>query len=153
MENFYPAITGYAVIDVLRNHMLIHKVVHTSIPAHFFISCKGRNNRPRELCTSLHQRFQRENRTRARPSHVRRSPPIDLVIPDCRLERVVGPSRRVRWDNIHMPVEKYLRPFALAPEVGLKGPRPNTTATPKGEGEGPSIRLNTRVDVVPADAS
>ncbi len=37
------------------------------------------------------------------------------------------------------------------PEVGLKGPRPNTYATLKGEGEGPGILLNGHVDVVPAD--
>ena len=36
------------------------------------------------------------------------------------------------------------------PEVGLKGPRPNTYATLKGEGPGPSILLNGHVDVVPA---
>ncbi len=36
------------------------------------------------------------------------------------------------------------------PEVGLKGPRPNTYATLKGEGPGPSVLLNGHVDVVPA---
>ncbi len=36
------------------------------------------------------------------------------------------------------------------PEVGLKGPRPNTYATLKGEGPGSSILLNGHVDVVPA---
>ncbi len=36
------------------------------------------------------------------------------------------------------------------PEVGLKGPRPNTYATIKGEGEGPRVLLNGHVDVVPA---
>ena len=39
------------------------------------------------------------------------------------------------------------------PEVGLKGPRPNTYATLNGEGEGPRILLNGHVDVVPADPS
>jgi succinyl-diaminopimelate desuccinylase len=41
----------------------------------------------------------------------------------------------------------------VSPEVGLKGPRPNTYATLKGEGEGPWILLNGHVDVVPADPS
>src|SRR5213594_411108 len=41
----------------------------------------------------------------------------------------------------------------VSPEVGLKGPRPNTFATLKGEGEGPKILLNGHVDVVPADPS
>src|SRR5207237_7572206 len=41
----------------------------------------------------------------------------------------------------------------VSPEVGLKGPRPNTYATLKGEGEGPEILLNGHVDVVPADPS
>src|SRR5436189_3629065 len=41
----------------------------------------------------------------------------------------------------------------VSPEVGLKGPRPNTFATLKGEGEGPRILLNGHVDVVPADPS
>jgi succinyl-diaminopimelate desuccinylase len=39
----------------------------------------------------------------------------------------------------------------VSPEVGLKGPRPNTYATLKGEGTGPQILLNGHVDVVPAD--
>ena len=39
------------------------------------------------------------------------------------------------------------------PEVGLKGPRPNTYATLKGESDGPKILLNGHVDVVPADPS
>ena len=39
------------------------------------------------------------------------------------------------------------------PEVGLKGPRPNTYATLEGEREGPKILLNGHVDVVPADPS
>lgn len=36
------------------------------------------------------------------------------------------------------------------PEVGLKGPRPNTFVTLKGEAPGPSVLLNGHVDVVPA---
>jgi succinyl-diaminopimelate desuccinylase len=39
----------------------------------------------------------------------------------------------------------------VSPEVGLKGPRPNTYATINGEREGPKILLNGHVDVVPAD--
>jgi len=39
------------------------------------------------------------------------------------------------------------------PEVGLKGPRPNTYATISGESGGPKILLNGHVDVVPADPS
>ena len=41
----------------------------------------------------------------------------------------------------------------VSPEVGLKGPRPNTYATLKGEDEGPRTLLNGHVDVVPADPS
>src|SRR5947199_3677782 len=41
----------------------------------------------------------------------------------------------------------------VSPEVGLKGPRPNTYAILKDEGEGPKILLNGHVDVVPADPS
>src|SRR2546426_3992922 len=41
----------------------------------------------------------------------------------------------------------------VSPEVGLKGPRPNTHATLKGESEGPWVLLNGHVDVVPADPS
>ena len=41
----------------------------------------------------------------------------------------------------------------VSPEVGLKGPRPNTYATLKGEREGPWVLLNGHVDVVPADPS
>ena len=39
----------------------------------------------------------------------------------------------------------------VSPEVGLRGPRPNTYATLKGEKEGPWVLLNGHVDVVPAD--
>jgi succinyl-diaminopimelate desuccinylase len=39
----------------------------------------------------------------------------------------------------------------FSPDVGLKGPRPNTYATLKGEGPGPRILLNGHVDVVPAN--
>jgi succinyl-diaminopimelate desuccinylase len=41
----------------------------------------------------------------------------------------------------------------VSPEVGLKGSRPNTYATLKGDAEGPWILLNGHVDVVPADPS
>ena len=41
----------------------------------------------------------------------------------------------------------------VSPEVGLKGARPNTYATMKGEREGAKILLNGHVDVVPADPS
>src|SRR5438094_10536399 len=39
----------------------------------------------------------------------------------------------------------------VSPEVGLKGPQPNTYATLRGEGDGPKMLLNGRVDVVRAD--
>ena len=39
----------------------------------------------------------------------------------------------------------------VSPEVGLKGPRPNTYATLKGERPGPQLLMNGHVDVVPAD--
>src|SRR2546428_137655 len=58
----------------------------------FFVRGKRGSNRPRKLCTSLDQRLQRIDRTSVRPFHIRRAPPVDLVIPDSRLERVVGPS-------------------------------------------------------------
>jgi succinyl-diaminopimelate desuccinylase len=41
----------------------------------------------------------------------------------------------------------------VSPEVGLKGPRPNTYATLEGEEGGPWILMNGHVDVVPADPS
>src|SRR6266571_5595579 len=152
MENFYPAITGYAIVDILRNHMLIDKIVDPSIPAHFLVRCKCRNNGPREFCTSLHQGFQRENRTSVRPLHVSRSPPIDLVIPDCRIEWVVGPSRRVRRNNIHMPIEKNLRAVTLALESRIRiRPRtlqPDLRANPlfdRGLGNMAHRRRNTQL--------
>jgi succinyl-diaminopimelate desuccinylase len=39
----------------------------------------------------------------------------------------------------------------VSPEVGLKGARPNTYATLKGEAPGPQVLMNGHVDVVPAD--
>jgi succinyl-diaminopimelate desuccinylase len=41
----------------------------------------------------------------------------------------------------------------VSPEVGLKGPRPNTYATLEGEEKGPWILMNGHIDVVPADPS
>jgi len=41
----------------------------------------------------------------------------------------------------------------VSPELGLKGPRPNTYATLNGDGQGPQILLNGHVDVVPAEPS
>ena len=51
----------------------------------------------------------------------------------------------------HIPEASMRR--RVSPEVGLKGPRPNTYATVKGEGDGPWVLLNGHVDVVPADPS
>src|SRR5207245_11582265 len=72
MEHFYPAISGNTIVDILRNHMLIHKKVDAGVPAHLFVCCKSRSNRPSELCTSFHQRLQRKDRARVRPFHIRR---------------------------------------------------------------------------------
>src|SRR5438477_12915596 len=41
----------------------------------------------------------------------------------------------------------------VSPEVGLRGPRRNTDATLKGEGEGPWVLLNGYVDVFTAAPS
>jgi succinyl-diaminopimelate desuccinylase len=41
----------------------------------------------------------------------------------------------------------------VSPEVGLKGPRPNTYATLEGEEKGPWILMNGHIDVVPANPS
>ena len=56
-----------------------------------------------------------------------------------------------------VPSVSYIPQAALrkrvSPEVGLEGPRPNTYATLRGDGDGPQILLNGHVDVVPADPS
>src|SRR5438552_2833096 len=92
MKHLYSTIRRDAIVDVLRNHMFIHQMVDAGVPSHLLVGGKSWNNRSTKLHTSLNQRLQRKDRTRVRPFHVSRAPPIDLTIHDRRLERVVGPS-------------------------------------------------------------
>src|SRR5207245_828141 len=64
MEHLYPAVCGNTIIDILRDHMLVHKIVDTGVPAYLLVRGKSRNNRPPELYTGFHQRFQRIDRAR-----------------------------------------------------------------------------------------
>ncbi len=92
----------------------------------------------------------------------------DLVDLTCRLvsiDTTVPPGRN--YPKISQVLASELKDLGVTPfvssipeatirrrvntEVGLKGPRPNTYATIKGEHEGPKILLNGHVDVVPAD--
>ena len=94
----------------------------------------------------------------------------DLVDLTCRLVSInttVPPG--LNYDKISHVLASEIKDLGVAPsvstipevnlrrrvshEVGLKGPRPNTYATLKGEREGPKVLLNGHVDVVPADPS
>ena len=91
----------------------------------------------------------------------------DLVDLTCRMVNIdttVPPGRK--YPKISQVIAAELKDLGVTPsvryipeaiirrkvdsEVGLKGPRPNTYATLKGEGPGPRILLNGHVDVVPA---
>src|SRR2546422_1064099 len=127
-------------------------MVDAGVPSHLLIRGKSRSDGPSKLCTSLDQRLQRKDRTSVRPFHISRPPPVNLTIPNRGLERVVGPSQRVRWDNIHMPVEKYLRTVTLALEsrVSIRSGtlKPDLRANPsfdRGLGNMAHRRRNTQL--------
>src|SRR5437899_1614275 len=121
MEHFDSTICRNTIVDILRYHMFIHQMVNASVSSNLLVLRKCSNNRSTKLHTGLDQRLQRKDRTSVRPLHISRTPPIDLTIPDRWLERVIRPSRRVRGDNVHMPVEKNLRTVTLSLEsrVGI----------------------------------
>src|SRR5438552_10004043 len=124
VQSLNPAICRETIIHILRNHLLVNKIIHTAIPAHFLVSGKRRSNPPAELGTRLNKRFHRKYLAGVRPFHVRSTPPIDLAILDHRLKRIMRPSRRISRDHINVPIEEDPRSLALTFEssVGV-GPR------------------------------
>src|SRR6266480_5625912 len=124
MQCLNPTICRETIIHILRNHVLVNKIIHTAIPAHLLISGKRRSNPPAELRASLNKRFHRKYLAGVRPFHVSSTSPIDLAILDHRLTRIMRPSRWISRDHINMPIEKDPRSLTLTFESGIGvGPR------------------------------
>src|SRR6266705_2397066 len=119
MQCLNPTICRETIIHILRNHVLVNKIIHTAIPAHLLISGKRRSNPPAELRASLNKRFHRKYLAGVRSLHVSSTSSIDLAILDHRLKRIMGPSRWISRDHINMPIEKDPRSLTLTLEGGV----------------------------------
>src|SRR5437879_477814 len=119
VQSLNPAICRETIIHILRNHVLVNKIIHTAIPAHLLISGKRRSNPPAELRASLNKRFHRKYLAGVRSLHVSSTSSIDLAILDHRLKRIMGPSRWISRDHINMPIEEDPRSLALTFESGV----------------------------------
>src|SRR6266705_928481 len=119
MQRLNPAICRETIINILRNHVLVNKKVHTAIPAHLFVRRKRRSYPSAELGACLNKRFHRKYLAGVRSFHVSSTSPIDLAILDHRLKRIMRPSGRISRDHIDMPIEKDPRPLALTFESGV----------------------------------
>src|SRR5256712_154600 len=119
MQRLNPAICRETIINILRNHVLVNKIIHTAIPAHFLVSRKRRSDPPAELCARLNKRFHRKYLAGVRSFHVRSTPPIDPAILDHRLKRIMRPSRWISRDHIDMPIEEDPRSLILTFEGGV----------------------------------
>ena len=83
---------------------------------------------------------------------------IDTTVPPGNNYPKISQVLASELKDLHItPSVSYIPETALRrradPDLGLKGPRPNTYATLKGETEGPKFLLNGHIDVVPADPS
>src|SRR5438552_8693418 len=124
VQSLNPAICRETIIHILRNHVLVNKIIHTAIPAHFLISGKRRSDPSAELCAGLDKRFHRKYLAGVRSFHVRSTSPVDLAILDHRLERIMRPSGWVSRDHVYVPIEEDPRSLALTFESGVGvGPR------------------------------
>src|SRR6266567_198661 len=106
MQRLNPAICRETIIHIPSNHVLVNKIIHTAIPAHFLISGKRRSDPSAELCAGLDKRFHRKYLAGVRSFHVRSTSPVDLAILDHRLKRIMRPSRWISRDNIDMTIEE-----------------------------------------------
>src|SRR5438128_12453535 len=124
VQSLNPAICRETIIHILRNHVLVNKIIHTAIPAHFLISGKRRSDPSAELCAGLDKRFHRKYLAGVRSFHVRSTSPVDLAILDHRLKRIMRPSRWISRDHIDMTIEEDPRSLTLTLESGIGvGPR------------------------------
>src|SRR2546422_2288300 len=119
MQRLNPAICRETIIHILRNHVLVNKIIHTAIPAHLLVSRKRRSDPPAELGANLNKRFHRKYLAGVRPFHVSSTSPIDPAILDHRLKRIMRPSRWISRDHIDMPIEENPRSLALTFESGV----------------------------------
>src|SRR5207245_3596484 len=99
--------------------VLVNKIIHTAIPAHFLVSSKRWSNPPAELGARLNKRFHRKYLAGVRPFHVSGTSTIDLAILDHRLKRIMRPARWISRDHIDMPIEEDPRSLALTFESGV----------------------------------
>src|SRR6266704_3006185 len=119
MQRLNPAICRETIIHILSNHVLVNKIIHTAIPAHFLVRGKRRSNPPAELGACLNKRFHRKYLAGVRPFHVSSTSTKDLAILDHRLKRIMRPSRWISWDHIDMPIDEDPRSLALTFESGV----------------------------------
>src|SRR2546428_4888150 len=98
MQRLNPAICRETIIHILRNHVLVNKIIHTAIPAHLLVSRKRWSDPPAELGANLNKRFHRKYLTRVRSFHVSSTSPIDLAILYHRLKRIMRPSGWISRD-------------------------------------------------------
>src|SRR3989442_7058929 len=119
VQSLNPAICRETIIHILRNHVLVNKIIHTAIPAPLFVSRKRRSDPPADLGASLNNRFHRKYLAGVRSFHVRSTSPVDLAILDHRLKRIMRPSGRISRDHIDMPIEEDPRSLALTIEGGV----------------------------------
>src|SRR5437899_7668928 len=119
MQCLNPTICRETIIDILRNHVLVNKIIHTAIPSHLLISGKRRSNLPAELRASLNKRFHRKYLAGVRSFHVSSTSPVDLAILDHRLKRIMRPSGWISRDHIDVPIEEDPRSLALTFESGV----------------------------------
>src|SRR5438094_576406 len=124
VQRLNPAICRETIIHILSNHVLVNKIIHTAVPAHFLVSGKRRSDPSAELGANLNKRFHRKYLAGIRSFHVSSTPPIDFAILDHRLERIMRPSGSVSRDHVDMPIEEDPRSLALTFESGIRiGPR------------------------------
>src|SRR2546428_3026085 len=119
MQPLDPAICRKTIIHILPNHVLVNKIIHTTIPAHFLVSGKRGSDPSAELGASLNKRFHRKYLAGVRPFHVSSTSPIDLAILDHRLKRIMRPSRWISRDHVDMPIEEDPRSLALTFESSV----------------------------------
>src|SRR5256885_3138674 len=113
VQRLNPAICRETIIHIPSNHVLVNKIIHTAIPAHFLISGKRRSDPSAELCAGLDKRFHRKYLAGVRSFHVRSTSPVDLAILDHRLERIMRPSGWVSRDHVYVPIEEDPQSLAL----------------------------------------
>src|SRR2546425_3578309 len=119
MQRLNPAICRETIIHILRNHVLVNKIIHPTIPAHFLVSRKRRSDPSAKLGACVNKRFHRKYLASVRSFHVSCTSPIDLAILDHRLKRIMRPSGWISRDHVYVPIEENPRSLALTFESSV----------------------------------